>query len=205
MPGVEALLARFEAAHTQVLGVSVDSVYCHAHWASSLGGISYPLLADFNPKGATASAYGLYLDDKGITDRATVIIDKDGIVRHASSVTPAGKRDIAELASLCEKVDAEHGAGLGAFEKADGLTGDSVLFVKTGCPFCGAVLAARTNLHLDDAISVKNISDGASVVGELEKLTGKSQVPCLVIDGKPMHESGDIITYLAGKATSLLG
>ncbi len=203
MPGVEALLARFDAAHTQVLGVSVDSVHCHTHWARSLGGISYPLLADFHPKGEVAARYGLYLDDKGITDRATVIIDKDGVVRHVSSVTPSGRRDIPELASLCEEVDTEYGVGLGAFAEAEGLTAGSELYVKTGCPFCDAVLAARTNLHLDDAITVKNITEVASAANELEQLAGNKQVPCLVIDGKPMHESGEIITFLAGKGTSL--
>ena len=102
---MEALRDRFLAANTQVLGVSVDSMYCHGNWAKSLGGVSFPLLADFHPKGAVATAYGLYLDQAGITDRATVIIDADGIVRHVSSVSPSGKRDIAELAKLCEKVD----------------------------------------------------------------------------------------------------
>ena len=84
MPEVEALLPRFRAAHTQVLGVSIDSVYCHANWARDLGGISFPLLADFEPKGAAASEYGLYLDSPGIDDRATVIVDVSGTVRHVS-------------------------------------------------------------------------------------------------------------------------
>ena len=42
------MLPRFRAAHTQVLGVSVDSVFCHANWAASMGGVSFPLLADFH-------------------------------------------------------------------------------------------------------------------------------------------------------------
>jgi alkyl hydroperoxide reductase subunit AhpC len=109
---VEQLLPRFRAAHTQVLGISVDSIYCHANWAKSLGGISFPLLADFHPKGAMAQAYGAYLDGAGITDRATVLIDVNGVVRHASSATPDGRRDIEALAALAETIDAEHGAGL---------------------------------------------------------------------------------------------
>ena len=86
---MEQLLPRFRAAHTQVLGISVDSVYCHANWARDLGGISFPLLADFEPKGAVGARYGLYLDGPGIDDRATVIVDATGVVRHASSVTPS--------------------------------------------------------------------------------------------------------------------
>ena len=75
MPALEALLNRFEAANTQPLGISVDSIFCHANWAGSIGGITFPLLADFHPKGAVADSYGLYLDPLGITDRATVIVD----------------------------------------------------------------------------------------------------------------------------------
>ena len=66
-----------------------------------MGGVSLPLLADFHPKGAVAQAYGLYLPEKGITDRATVIIDADGTIRHISSVTPAGQRDMQALLGEC--------------------------------------------------------------------------------------------------------
>ena len=103
---MQALLPRFRAAHTQVLGVSVDSVYCHVNWARDLGGITFPLLADFHPKGEVARAYGLYLDGSGITDRATVLVDAAGVVRDAASVTPSGRRDIGELAAECERLDA---------------------------------------------------------------------------------------------------
>ena len=118
---MEQLLPRFRAAHTQVLGISVDSVYSHANWARDLGGISFPLLADFHPKGAVAAAYGLYLEDKGIDDRATVIIDASGRVRHASSVTPSGERNIEELAQLCQEVDEAFDGKLKDFPEPPGL------------------------------------------------------------------------------------
>ncbi len=89
-----------------MLGVSIDSKHCHDNWASSLGGVSYPLLADFHPKGAVARAYGLYLEEKGFTDRATVIIDKSGVVRYVESVTPSGIRKAEDLLSECQKVNA---------------------------------------------------------------------------------------------------
>ena len=97
MPGVEALLPRFRAAHTQVLGVSVDSIYCHNNWALGLEGISFPLLADFHPKGAVSKLFGLWLDEPGISDRATVLIGKDGTVLWSESVGPGGARQPAEL------------------------------------------------------------------------------------------------------------
>jgi alkyl hydroperoxide reductase subunit AhpC len=52
-----------------------------------------------------AKKYGVYLEDKGITDRATVIIDKGGVVRYAASVTPQGERNPRELLAECQKVN----------------------------------------------------------------------------------------------------
>jgi glutaredoxin len=202
VPAVEALLPRFEAAHTQVLGVSVDSIHSHANWARDIGGVSFPLLADFHPKGAVAESYGLYLADAGITDRATVIIDKDGIVRHASSVTPSGERNIEELLALCEQIDRDH-PGAQEFSKPAGLSAGTRLFVKSGCGFSKTALLARQNLHLEDAIAVANITEDAGAKAELEKLTGKTQVPCLVVDGEPMLESADIVRYLVKSSTAL--
>lgn len=72
-------LKQFESLGAQVLGISVDSAWTHAAFAKSLG-VTYPLLADFHPKGAVAKAYGLYMDDKGISKRATVVVDKNGKV-----------------------------------------------------------------------------------------------------------------------------
>ena len=98
------MLAKFEAADTQVLGISVDSKFCHKAWAETFGGIDFPLLADFHPKGAMATAYGLMLDDKGITDRATVLVGKDGTVLWSESVTPAGQRNPGDLLKKAEEL-----------------------------------------------------------------------------------------------------
>jgi mycoredoxin-dependent peroxiredoxin len=70
-------MKRFDQLDAQVLGVSVDSVWSHKAYAEKMG-IHYPLLADFNPRGAVAAKYGVYLEDKGITGRAISIIDRDG-------------------------------------------------------------------------------------------------------------------------------
>ena len=68
---------KFEQLDAQVLGLSVDSTWSHKAYAEKMG-IRYPLLADFNPRGAVAAKYGVYLEDKGITGRAISIIDRDG-------------------------------------------------------------------------------------------------------------------------------
>jgi glutaredoxin len=182
--------------------VSVDSVHCHANWAASLGGVSFPLLADFHPKGAMATAYGLYLDHRGTSDRATVIIDADGIVRHASSVTPSGSRDIAELAALCEQVDREYAGSLPAAITAPGVS-SATLYVKSNCGFSRSALLARTNLHLEQQVQVKNVSEDAAALAELEKLTGSRQAPALELEGELVVESQDIVRRLVSAASSL--
>ena len=88
-----------------MLGVSVDSKFCHKAWADGFGGIDFPLLADFHPKGGVAKSFGLWLEEPGITDRATVLIGKDGKVLWAESVGPGGARVpgdlLAKVQELC--------------------------------------------------------------------------------------------------------
>ncbi len=70
-------MKKFDQLDAQVLGVSVDSVWSHKAYAEKMG-IQYPLLADFQPRGAVAAKYGVFLQDKGITGRAISIIDREG-------------------------------------------------------------------------------------------------------------------------------
>jgi peroxiredoxin len=92
---------KLDGADAQVIGVSVDSVWTHQAFAKQLG-IAYPLVADFHPKGAAAEKFGLYNADKGMTKRATVIVDKAGKVAFVQ--VHDGQRDdaviLAELAKL---------------------------------------------------------------------------------------------------------
>ena len=201
---MEALQERFLAANTQVLGVSIDSIYCHLNWAMSLGGISFPLLADFHPKGDAAASFGLYLEEAGITDRATVVIDADGVVRHISSVTPSGKRDIAELAALCEGVNEAHESTLKSFPDPPGLEAETVLFVRSNCMFSTNAVAALGNLHID-TIPVRNVSEDPAALEDLESFAGKGQAPCLVVGDTAMHEAADIMKYFADRITDFGG
>jgi peroxiredoxin len=70
-------LKQFEKLDAQLLGLSVDSVWTHKAFAEKLG-ISYPLLADFHPKGAVAQKFGIYNTERGTSGRAVAIIDKGG-------------------------------------------------------------------------------------------------------------------------------
>ena len=103
IPSIELMINQFNAADTQVLGISIDSKESHENWAKSLGGVTFPLLQDYHPKGAMAKSYGVYLEDKGYTARSTVIVDKKGVVRYAS--ISDGERSISELLSKCQKLN----------------------------------------------------------------------------------------------------
>lgn len=205
MPALEALQAEFAAAGFETWAISVDSRHCHANWGSSLGGISLPLLQDFHPKGAVGSAYGVYLDEDGTDDRATVMVDAGGIVRHASSVTPSGERSITELLELARKVGSAYDGRIESPPRPEGITSKLELYVRGSCGFSLRTLNARKNLHLEGVLPVKNVTEDLAALAELEKLTGDDQVPCLVVDGKPMLESADIIRYLVTKVTGYGG
>ncbi|QBI54789.1 peroxiredoxin [Streptomonospora litoralis] len=64
----------------QLLTVSVDSMFAHRVWAEREN-LEFPLLSDFWPHGATARAYGVFDDTRGVAVRATFVIDKEGAVR----------------------------------------------------------------------------------------------------------------------------
>jgi peroxiredoxin len=70
-------MKQFEKLDAQLLGLSVDSVWTHKAFAEKMG-ISYPLLADFHPKGAVADKFGMYNSERGITSRGVAIIDRSG-------------------------------------------------------------------------------------------------------------------------------
>jgi peroxiredoxin len=89
-------LSRFEELKAQVLGISVDSVYSHQAFAEQLGGLAFPLLADFHPKGEVTKAYGLWRAERGYGRRAIVMVDRQGIVRH-SQVIAQGPPDVEKV------------------------------------------------------------------------------------------------------------
>src|SRR4051812_24538422 len=82
------LLPEFNKHHAQIIGISVDSAWCHNAYAQHRN-LHFPLLADFHPKGAVAQQYGVYRDQDGVCERALFVLDRDGIIRW-SYVSPLG-------------------------------------------------------------------------------------------------------------------
>ena len=82
------ILPEFQRFGAELLGISVDGVWCHLAFAQNRR-LHFPLLADFEPKGAVARRYGVYREGDGTSERALFVLDADGIVRW-SYVSPIG-------------------------------------------------------------------------------------------------------------------
>src|SRR2546425_9364874 len=104
MPSYEAEMSRFERADTHVLGISVDSVPCNTAWAKSLGGISYDLLSDFEPKGEVARKFGAYRSE-GYSERALFVIDKQGKIVYKDIHEISQQPNIEAVFEVLRKLD----------------------------------------------------------------------------------------------------
>jgi len=82
------LLGEFRRFDAQLLAISVDGVWSHAALARERH-YHFPLLADFEPKGAVARSYGAYRDSEGVAERALFVIDRAGVIRW-SHLSPMG-------------------------------------------------------------------------------------------------------------------
>jgi peroxiredoxin len=82
------VLPEFQRYGAELIGISVDGVWCHRAFKEARH-LRFPLLADFEPKGAVARAYGVYREKDGISERALFVIDTEGIIRW-SYLSPIG-------------------------------------------------------------------------------------------------------------------
>lgn len=73
------VLPEFQKFGAELVGISVDGVWCHDAFAKDRH-LHFPLVADFEPKGAVARKYGAYRNGEGVTERALFVIDKNGII-----------------------------------------------------------------------------------------------------------------------------
>jgi peroxiredoxin len=73
------VLPEFRNRGAELLGISVDSAWCHAAFARH-GNLHFALLSDFEPKGAVARAYGAYRDGEGVAERALFVLDEKGMI-----------------------------------------------------------------------------------------------------------------------------
>lgn len=114
------ILPEFRSRGAELLGVSVDGVWCHQAFAKDRN-LHFPLLSDFEPKGEMARDYGAYREEDGVAERALFVIDEKGVIawsfRSALAVNPGadGILDALDRMSLQEP---SHGHASGASDAA---------------------------------------------------------------------------------------
>ena len=84
----QQLLPEFDKLDAEILAISVDGIWSHIAFAQDRR-IRFPILSDFNPRGAVASAYGVFDEATGESGRALFVIDKEGEIAW-SYLSPAG-------------------------------------------------------------------------------------------------------------------
>ncbi len=108
------VLPLFEEYNAQVLGISVDGIWSHRAFAENRN-LRFPVLSDFEPKGAAARAYGVYDAEKGTSRRALFVIDAEGLVRWSyvspSNVNPGADGILKALDSLGADTEIADGKG----------------------------------------------------------------------------------------------
>jgi peroxiredoxin len=103
LPSYEAELDRFKDYDTEVVSISMDSIYALNAWSKSMG-TTFPHLSDFYPQGQIVDAYGVR-NQLGMPERALFVIDKEGIIRHIEVLNnPGDMPDNEELFEALRKL-----------------------------------------------------------------------------------------------------
>lgn len=100
------LLPEFRRLGAEVLGISVDGVWCHLAYAKDRK-LRFPLLSDFEPKGQIARQYGVYYTPAGTSERALFVLDETSTIRW-SYVSPIGVNPGAD--GILEALESMNGA-----------------------------------------------------------------------------------------------
>ena len=82
------MLSYFRKYNAELIGISVDSKWCHLAFLEDRK-LHFPLLADYEPKGAVSQLYGVYDEVEGHSKRAIFIVDEQGIIQW-SYLSPIG-------------------------------------------------------------------------------------------------------------------
>ena len=108
MPAYNALLPRFAEYDAQVVGISVDSPYCHIGWQEkAIGMLEYPLGSDFFPHGAVARQFDIFREGdpiSGINERAIFIVDKAGKIAFAKVYDLGEMPDNDEIFAVLKEI-----------------------------------------------------------------------------------------------------
>jgi len=98
-------LAWFKQSGVELIGISVDSKWSLRAWAEQEG-YDFTLLSDLWPHGAVAQQYGVFLEDRGTANRATFVVDLEGIIRDSFITAPGEARDVDRYLEAIDTVKA---------------------------------------------------------------------------------------------------
>src|SRR6185503_7621512 len=156
------ILPEFKKHQAQILGISVDGIWCHLSYSKERK-LRFPLLSDFEPKGDVARKYGVYRKSSGVAERALFVVDPEGTIRW-SYVSPIGVNPGADgILSALEELTARKRArspkektmsnlvlSVGNRDHIRGPKNAPVTLVEYGdfeCPFCGEAYGGLTEIE----------------------------------------------------------
>jgi mycoredoxin-dependent peroxiredoxin len=96
-------LTLFADNGVELIGISVDSRHTLRAWGEQEG-YDFNLLSDFWPHGAVAKEYGVFLEARGFANRATFLIDRQGIIRASFITAPGEARALAAYRAAIEEL-----------------------------------------------------------------------------------------------------
>ncbi len=100
MTAYQAGIAKFTEAGAQVIGITTDNLPSQSHWAKEVLKLEFPLGSDFMR--TVSKQYGVLIEQSGIANRATFVVDSDGIIQHIEEGKTALDPNGAALA--CSRV-----------------------------------------------------------------------------------------------------
>jgi len=105
MQSLEKNYEIFTQLNTVAVGISVDSVPSKNSWAKSLQIKNTPLLSDFWPHGKVAESFGVFRNNEGISERAHVIVNEEGVIEYVQIYELSELPDIAEIIAVLKTME----------------------------------------------------------------------------------------------------
>ena len=103
-PGYNIVKQLFDENDAVLLGITVDNIPTLYAWTNQMGDLWFPVLSDFWPHGAVADKYGVLRSD-GVSERALIFIDKNGIIEDIQISDINVRPDLAQCATTLEKMN----------------------------------------------------------------------------------------------------
>jgi peroxiredoxin/glutaredoxin len=182
VPALEKFRSRFwNDASTAVAVITADNSPSNREWARRCKAEKLFMLSDYEPKGTVSQAYGAWMAADGIPARATVIIDRNGVVRYAEDVGKFGKRSVPALLNIARAID---GKGPLEQQSAKMPLDLPVMFTMADCPYCSAAKDLIRALHLEDRIVMRTVDTDPAALELLLSVNPTGGVPTLAYLGK---------------------